>query len=170
MTDISNRDEERRSTESTPLGETRYRDDAERDRLDPMDGDRDLAGSDLDRDIRPAGSDVFREDRSAVGLGSREPASAGLESDRAPLFPGEDSDRFRDRWMQIQTNFVDEPRHAVEQADELVSEVTDRLTSIFSRNRDELERQWTAGDEVSTEDLRRSLQRYRSFFERLLSM
>lgn len=170
MTDISNRDEDRRSTESTPLGETRYRDDAERDRLDPMDGDRDLAGSDLDRDIRPAGSDVFREDRSAVGLGSREPASGGLESDHAPLFPGEDSDRFRDRWMQIQTNFVDEPRHAVEQADELVSEVTDRLTSIFSRNRDELERQWTAGDEVSTEDLRRSLQRYRSFFERLLSM
>ncbi len=72
--------------------------------------------------------------------------------------------------MQIQTQFVDEPRRSVEQADDLVAEVTERLTSVFSQNRSDLERQWTAGDEVSTEELRRTLRRYRSFFERLLSM
>ncbi len=88
----------------------------------------------------------------------------------APLFPAGESDGFRSRWMEIQTRFVDEPRQSVEEADVLVKEVSDRLVSVFARNRDELERQWSAGDEVSTEDLRRTLQRYRSFFERLLSV
>lgn len=86
------------------------------------------------------------------------------------LFPAEESDRFRSRWMEIQTHFVDEPRRSVEEADALVKEVTDRLVSVFTRSRDELDRQWTAGDDVSTEDLRLTLQRYRSFFERLLSV
>jgi len=183
MKDLSNKDrgKDRRSGESSFFSGTRDRDDAVKDRPDPTLDREDAAGTsvfrdddrtrdDVDRDDRYTDEDVYRDDRPGIGLRDRDVASGRVENSDAPLFPGEDYDRFRDRWGQIQTNFVDEPRRAVEQADALVSEVTERLTSVFARNRDELERQWTAGDEVSTEELRRTLQRYRSFFERLLSM
>ena len=86
------------------------------------------------------------------------------------LFPDEELVGYRTRWEAIQTGFVDEPRAAVEQADALVSQVVTRLTEMFTRERSTLEGQWTKGDDVSTEDLRIALTRYRSFFHRLLSM
>jgi hypothetical protein len=45
-----------------------------------------------------------------------------------------------------------------------------RLAKMFTDERSNLEHQWSAGSEVSTEDLRMALRRYRSFFERLLSV
>ena len=99
--------------------------------------------------------------------------AAGEAEERAqstPLFADDESTRLRTRWEQIQTGFVDEPRHAVEQADELVAQVMKRLAQVFSDERGQLEAQWTRGDDVSTEDLRIALRRYRSFFDRLLSV
>lgn len=86
------------------------------------------------------------------------------------LFPDEELVGYRTRWDAIQTGFVDQPREAVEQADALVSQVVTRLTEVFKRESSTLEGQWTKGDNVSTEDLRVALTRYRSFFHRLLSM
>ena len=96
--------------------------------------------------------------------------AAVAEDDGAPLFPQEDAERFRHRWMDIQVGFVDEPRSAVEQADGLVAESIKRLAEVFAEERAQLERQWGRGDDVSTEDLRQALRRYRSFFSRLLSV
>lgn len=76
----------------------------------------------------------------------------------------------RERWMKIQTEFVDAPREAVARADQLVAETIRRLAESFAQGRNDLERQWDRGDEVSTEDLRLALRRYRSFFDRLLSV
>ncbi len=87
-----------------------------------------------------------------------------------PLFPSEEGQVFRSRWDSIQTGFVDEPRHAVEQADGLVAEMMQRLARVFADERSTLEEQWSRGDNISTEDLRVALQRYRSFFDRLLSV
>ena len=86
------------------------------------------------------------------------------------LFPDEELVGYRTQWDSIQTGFVDQPRAAVEQADALVSQVVTRLTEVFRTERSTLEGQWTKGDNVSTEDLRIALTRYRSFFHRLLSM
>ena len=86
-----------------------------------------------------------------------------------PLFADDVDHDFRNRWRDIQTGFVDEPRHAVEQADELVADLMQRLAQSFSEQRNNLEHQWDASDKVSTEELRVALTRYRSFFERLLS-
>jgi hypothetical protein len=91
------------------------------------------------------------------------------DSSPQPLFPADDADRFRSEWIDIQTEFVDEPRRAVERGDELVAHVVQRLAESFSTERANLERQWDRGGDVSTEDLRVALQRYRSFFERLLA-
>jgi hypothetical protein len=87
-----------------------------------------------------------------------------------PLLVADETHTFRSRWDSIQTGFVDEPRHSVEQADSLVAEVMKRLAETFAEERSKLEGQWSRGDNVSTEDLRLALQRYRSFFDRLLSM
>ena len=86
------------------------------------------------------------------------------------LFPEDEGKNFRGRWTDIQTGFVDEPRRAVEQADALVAEVIKRLANTFAEERSKLEGQWGRGDNVSTEDLRVALRRYRSFFDRLLSV
>jgi hypothetical protein len=87
-----------------------------------------------------------------------------------PLFPEKETNEFRKRWGDIQTGFVDEPRHSVEQADALVAEVIKRLANSFAEARSRLEGQWGRGDNVSTEDLRIALRRYRSFFDRLLNV
>ena len=92
------------------------------------------------------------------------------ENRQIDLFPDDELTGYRSRWESIQTGFVDQPRAAVEQADTLVSQVMNRLTEVFTRERSTLEGQWTKGDNVSTEDLRVALTRYRSFFNRLLSM
>ena len=99
----------------------------------------------------------------------RQPAE--MDEDRStPLFAGNETDDFRHRWTDIQAAFVDEPRQAVEKADALVAEAMKRLAEIFARERGNLEQQWSKGGDVSTEDLRVALRRYRSFFDRLLSV
>jgi hypothetical protein len=92
------------------------------------------------------------------------------QADASPLFPAGEATSFRARWSEVQTGFVDEPRHAVEQADGLVAEMMQRLAQVFADERGKLEQQWSRGDDVSTEDLRVGLRRYRSFFDRLLSV
>jgi len=87
-----------------------------------------------------------------------------------PLFPTNELENLRMRWKEIQTAFVDEPRKAVEQADGLVASAMKRLAEVFADERSGLEKQWDRGDNVSTEDLRVAFQRYRSFFDRLLSV
>jgi hypothetical protein len=78
------------------------------------------------------------------------------------------SEQLRTRWNEIQGKFVDEPRAAVQQADALVSEVIEQITHMFASEHSALEGQWKQGNDVSTEDLRKALQRYRSFFNRLV--
>jgi len=73
------------------------------------------------------------------------------------------------RWKEIQAQFVDEPRSAVQDADALVADLMQRLARTFAAERAQLESRWASGEDVSTEDLRQGLRRYRSFFERLLA-
>jgi hypothetical protein len=112
------------------------------------------------------------DDRSEeVGTTADQPAQAtnGREQGYEPLLPGDQAEQFTSRWEKIQAGFVDEPRDSVEQADALVADLMRRLAAGFSDERKQLESQWDRGDDVSTEDLRVALTRYRSFFERLLS-
>jgi hypothetical protein len=87
-----------------------------------------------------------------------------------PLFSESEMGDFRSQWNKVQTGFVDEPRRTVEEADKLVAAVMQRLAESFANERSGLEKQWDRGDNVSTEDLRLALQRYRSFFDRLLKL
>jgi hypothetical protein len=86
----------------------------------------------------------------------------------AALLDRDVSEDLRTRWNEIQGGFVDEPRAAVQQADALVSEVVEKITRMFASEHGSLESQWKQGNDVSTEDLRKALQHYRSFFNRLV--
>jgi len=97
-------------------------------------------------------------------------AAKAVTAQAPALLPGNEVETMRSRWHEIQTGFVDEPRKAVEDADSLVAEAMKRLAEVFSQERSRLEEQWSRGNDVSTEDLRVGLQRYRSFFDRLLSI
>ena len=92
------------------------------------------------------------------------------QGDAQALLPKERCDELRSRWNTIQTSFIDEPRRAVNDADALVLAATKQLSDAFTDRRNQLEKQWSRGDEVSTEELRLALQQYRSFFARLMSL
>ncbi|HEY6958175.1 MAG TPA: hypothetical protein VI814_05080 [Candidatus Limnocylindria bacterium] len=91
-------------------------------------------------------------------------------SKRADLFASDRAAELRSRWSEVQARFVDDPRAAVKEADGLVDDVIQQLAKQFADERARLEGQWGRDEKVSTEDLRVALQRYREFFERLLSM
>jgi hypothetical protein len=142
-------------------------------------------------DIKNRSDDPLRPQESLstaaiAGAGERQPPINSAAQDRTvgpagavsqqgmdsttPLFPAQEVDQLRERWNDVQAGFVDEPRRAVEQADSLVASAMKRLAETFAEERTRLEGQWDRGDDVSTEDLRLALQRYRSFFARLLSL
>jgi hypothetical protein len=105
--------------------------------------------------------------RTPVGPGSVE-GDSGSESE--PLFDEAATGKHRERWQAIQADFVDDPRQAVKQADELVAELIGQLAKSFADERSKLEGQWDRGGDISTEDMRIALRRYRSFFGRLLNI
>jgi hypothetical protein len=90
--------------------------------------------------------------------------------DERALFDDSELQSYRGRWEQVQSDFVDEPREAVQKADDLVSDLVEKLTSGFAQTRSGLEEQWKKGEDASTEDLRIAFTRYRAFFQRLLKV
>lgn len=97
------------------------------------------------------------------------PEQDAAADERPQLLGSHDEESFRSRWQQIQSEFVDDPRDAVHAADELVADVMQKLAATFADHKQDLEGQWTRGEQVNTEELRTALRRYRSFFNRLLT-
>ncbi len=119
-----------------------------------------------------AGKPVQEPDPTDVAA-NRSPVSAAKSADdeqATPLFSQQESKDFVAKWDALQVGFIDEPRRAVEQADNLVAGAMKRLAEVFAEERARLEGQWDRGDNVSTEDLRVAMRRYRSFFRRLLAV
>jgi hypothetical protein len=117
--------------------------------------------------------DTTTTDRPATTADVARQMEAGRSdggSHHAPLLSPEVSDRLQADWTNVQASFVDEPRQAVQRADELVAFAIKQVAENFARERSTLESQWDRDGEVSTEDLRVALTKYRSFFHRLLAM
>lgn len=121
-----------------------------------------------DETARPSTAEIA-EGAAAHRSGTDDDSRDGGEQNLQPLLDEREAEGFRGRWHTIQAEFVDDPQQSVESADALVAELMQQLARSFSEERAGLESQWTRGDEVDTEELRVSLRRYRSFFERLLS-
>lgn len=115
--------------------------------------------------VRP--EPVPRAAESLAQDADREPVQI---DDNTLLFADEHRSGLHSRWNDVQAAFVDDPKAAVQNADNLVAEVVEELTASFADTRSRLEAQWARGEDASTEDLRVALQRYRDFFQRLLSV
>lgn len=122
--------------------------------------------------MNPVDERLSTADFVAGGQGvARERDAAPVHDDGpGPLLPGDLVQELRHSWDEVQTGFVDEPRAAVQRADELVARAMKHIAEGFANERSNLERQWDRGDEVNTEDLRQALRKYRAFFQRLLSV
>lgn len=120
------------------------------------------------RDLAAASDDGARDEAAERTEQTSSEKTEQASSDQ-PRLPSDQAEQYKQRWEKIQATFVDEPRESVQQADGLVADLMQRLAAIFSEEREQLESQWDSGDDVSTEDLRVALTRYRSFFDRLLS-
>jgi len=131
---------------------------------------------DVSSETQPTGTErpVVDEDASMANAGSTRaesvPQSAEVQPSDDELLFAADTSGLRSRWDDIQAVFVDDPADCVQKADTLVAEVVDQLTAAFAEARSRLEGQWARGEQVSTEDLRLALQRYREFFQRLLAV
>jgi len=147
-------------SETSPADEPLARDQSMSDSSDRPLGEGRTAAVEAGGDVEASLAEA-----AAPEVATADPAATG----RGPLLPDDQSERFTSRWHEIQSSFVDQPRESVEQADALVADLMQRLAASFSNERERLEGQWDRGDDVSTEDLRLALTRYRSFFDRLLS-
>jgi len=116
---------------------------------------------------RDAGQIEREEERASQERGYQ--GSANREK-LEPLFTPDLAERYRSRWAAVQSSFVDDPRRAASQGDELVAEVLKNLADSFARERQQLDQQLSESGEAATETLRVGLRRYRSFFDRLLSL
>ena len=141
-------------------------DDVRGRRDEPLIGQEAVAEPPASSRLRPQPESVPRRDEPL----RRTDAKSDDRTAHTPLFAERDATELRKRWAEAQTGFVDEPRRAVEQADSLVADAMKRLAESFATERATLEKQWDRGDNVTTEDLRVALQRYRSFFDRLLTV
>jgi hypothetical protein len=119
-------------------------------------------------ELTDASSPVQTAD-STTERGDSSDAPSDLSTDKV-LFSDHDLSGLRARWSDVQSGFVDDPRECVQKADGLVSDVVDQLTAGFAAARSRLEEHWARDEEVSTEDLRLALKRYREFFQRLLAV
>jgi hypothetical protein len=132
-----------------------------------------IEAADNSRAVDNSRVDAARVAENARGMDNSRPAGgtqALLPEHTGQLFPDNELNDLRARWDKAQIGFVDEPRAAVEQADNLVATVVKRLAEQFAAERAELEKQWDRGENVSTEDLRLAIRRYRLFFDRLLAV
>lgn len=130
-----------------------------------------------DKDLRAtsgARADVDVDDdwlhAETTAEGSASSRGTWNEAESGPLFTEGAADQFRAEWLEIQSRFVDNPNLSVRDADELVNQLIHKITTALEDKRLALERQWKQGDKQATEDLRVALQRYRSFFQRLLAL
>lgn len=162
--------------ESPPVypGEATAEESREEDR-DEMRQEADV--SDANETAYDAEQTAYGEDTTPEATASEDTAAETTpsgattpepEEEAEALLPEQEAEEYRKTWGEIQARFVDDPQGAVREADGLVAEVMQTLAGTFSAHKKELESQWQRGEKVPTEDLRLALQRYRSFFGRLL--
>jgi hypothetical protein len=93
-------------------------------------------------------------------------APAAAEAPEA-LLGSLDTAGIRNRFLDIQAGFIDEPRQAVEEAGRFVDDLVRQVADALQQQRGQLA---GATAEASTEDLRLALRSYRQFVDRLLGL
>jgi len=94
-------------------------------------------------------------------------AATPVAADADALLASLDAGDIRNRFLDIQAGFIDEPRQAVEEAGRFVDDLVRQVADALQQQRGQLA---GATEEASTEDLRLALRAYRQFVDRLLGL
>jgi len=135
--------------------------------------EKELATEDLKASANKPASSIHKADQpvlEAINTDGVTQTTVKEDAKLAPLFTQDAATDFRSRWDVVQRSFVDDPREAVRAGDELVAQVIKSLAETFANHRSDVESSHDKAGAPSTENLRLALRRYRSFFERLLSI
>jgi hypothetical protein len=101
----------------------------------------------------------------AAGQGPDDPGAPAVAE------PAARTAQLQERWLAIQSDFVDDPRRSVAAAADLVTEAIDRLVADIRERDASLRGSWDgAGTGADTEVLRNSLREYRTFLDRLVAL
>jgi len=114
-----------------------------------------------------AGTSIFDVGRDEAAPAEPAAAEAATAEPAAPAAAALDAARIRNRFLDIQAGFVDEPRQAVEEAGRFVEELAQQVIDALQAQRGQLQ---VPVAEASTEDLRLALRSYRQFVDRLLGL
>jgi hypothetical protein len=157
--------------------------EAEREAADgeaAAEAEREVAEAETDQ----AGREAAEREAAEAAADAAEPGAAEAQATEEPaaaqpataaaaaaqpdaLLASLDAEGARNRFLDIQAGFVDEPHQAVEEAGRFVDELVQRVTEALQGHRAQLQ---TPADDASTEDLRLALRSYRQFVDRLLGL
>ena len=114
------------------------------------------------------GADTSARPSSTATSGEASPAGPSLDAATPGSLLGSlDVGDIRNRFVDIQAGFVDEPRQAVEAAGRFVDDLVQQVIDALQGQRGQLT---GATAEESTEELRLALRAYRQFVDRLLGL
>ncbi|MEU8155918.1 hypothetical protein AB0B94_19850 [Micromonospora sp. NPDC048986] len=152
--------------------------DGDPERRVDLTGDRDAAAAgaagygsatpemvDPDADGEPVpGDDTSPTLESA---GTSRPAGSTVAAEPATLLDADTAQGFRDRWRDVQLRFVDDPQAAAGEAQSLVQEAIQALSSALAAQKNTLGG-WQDAGSADTEQLRMAVRNYRDFLDRVL--
>lgn len=85
------------------------------------------------------------------------------------IWDAAEADRFRQRWHDVQTHFVEDPRGSVTEARQLVEEAVQSLAGCVHNREQELEHAGARSSD-STEGMRDTVLQYHQLLDRLLTV
>ncbi|WP_433494119.1 hypothetical protein ACQP26_24645 [Micromonospora sp. CA-248089] len=134
----------------------------------PAGDDADRRHDRVDADTAAVAAGAAAAGAAGTTLGGAERPTAGaVPADAATLFAPEAAQGFRDRWRDVQLRFVDDPRAAVGEAESLVEEAIEALSTALREQRTRLGA-WQESGSTDTEQLRVAVRGYRDFLDRVL--
>ncbi|MET7951829.1 hypothetical protein [Micromonospora sp. NPDC005324] len=152
--------------------------DGDPERRGDLTGDRDAAaagaagyGSATPEMVDPDadGEPVPGDDSSATleSAGTSRSTGSTVAAEPATLLDTDTAQGFRDRWRDVQLRFVDDPQAAAGEAQSLVEEAIQALSSALAAQKSTLGG-WQDAGSADTEQLRMAVRNYRDFLDRVL--
>ncbi|MET8041141.1 hypothetical protein ABZU25_09750 [Micromonospora sp. NPDC005215] len=120
---------------------------------------------DPDADGEPV--DTETDGTSLGAAGTSRPAGSTVAAEPATLLDTDTAQGFRDRWRDVQLRFVDDPHAAAGEAQSLVEEAIQALSSALAAQKNTLGG-WQDAGSADTEQLRMAVRNYRDFLDRVL--
>ncbi|MFC8301542.1 hypothetical protein [Micromonospora orduensis] len=160
-TDVNDIDADRTDVDRTDVDDV--------DRVDAVAAGAAGYGSATPEMVDPDAEPVTTDDTSTSleSAGTSRPFGSTVAAEPATLLDADSAQGFRDRWRDVQLRFVDDPHAAAGEAQALVEEAIQALSSALAAQKTTLGG-WQDAGSADTEQLRMAVRNYRDFLDRVL--